>query len=204
MDVLPLFVDHATTLYLTACHFFSAATTLDNRGRPILDSLLNEATPFSYGTGHFQPDRAADPGLVYDLTVNDYLLFLCASGYNSSMLAAFGEESFSCPQNPPRTIDLNYPSITVPQLSSRTTIKRKLKNVGPPGNYTARVVPPAGVQVTVIPRSLEFQGIDEEKAFTVTFEVQNATQAAYVYGSLTWSDLFHNVTSPLVVGVVKS
>jgi hypothetical protein len=46
-----------------------------------MDPTRNEssvkATPFDYyGAGHMRPNRAMDPGLVYDLTTDDYLGFL--------------------------------------------------------------------------------------------------------------------------------
>ena len=169
-----------------------------------MDSYFRDATPFSYGAGHVCPGHAGDPGLIYDLTIDDYLLFLCANGYNSTKMAAFTRGPFSCPRNPPRIIDLNYPSITVPQLFTNVTITRKVKNVGSPGTYKVRVVPPTGVLVTVIPRSLEFQRIGEEKPFSVTLEVKNVIRNSTEFGWLTWSDLVHNVTSPLVVGIVQS
>ncbi|KAH0717759.1 hypothetical protein KY285_013790 [Solanum tuberosum] len=36
--------------------------------------------PFQFRGWHFRPSKAADPGLVYDASYQDYLLFLCASG----------------------------------------------------------------------------------------------------------------------------
>lgn len=49
---------------------------------PILDSTkVNLASPFDYGAGHVNPNNAIDPGLVYDTTIDDYLNFLCAWGY---------------------------------------------------------------------------------------------------------------------------
>ncbi|XP_051190793.1 uncharacterized protein [Lolium perenne] len=51
-------------------------------------SFLPATTPFANGAGHVQPNRAADPGLVYDMGTADYLRFLCALGYNSSVIGA--------------------------------------------------------------------------------------------------------------------
>ncbi|XP_078432548.1 subtilisin-like protease SBT5.3 isoform X2 [Wolffia australiana] len=181
----------------------TTATTKDNKGEDILDSFFSPATSFSYGSGHVQPNRAADPGLVYDITPDDYLDFLCASGYDSSLLSSFVEDSFSCPLTPPRLVDLNYPSITVPSLNAKTIVKRRLKNVGPPSIYTAHILPPRGISVIVEPDTLVFTRDGEEKAFSITLEVKpGAPVRSYVYGSLRWSDSVHNVTSPLIIGVI--
>ncbi|KAL3652804.1 hypothetical protein CASFOL_002485 [Castilleja foliolosa] len=49
----------------------TTASTLDNTRKPITDASHLQATPFNYGGGHVQPNRAMDPGLVYDLSTND-------------------------------------------------------------------------------------------------------------------------------------
>lgn len=190
-------------IWVPCCLYLAAATTIDNLGNPILDSSSLPATPFSYGSGHIRPNLAVDPGLVYDITVEDYLLFLCALGYNSRQVAIFYGAPFACPLIPPRLTDLNYPSINLPQLSAPTIVTRKVKNVGSPGTYTAQVTPPPGVSVNVIPASLVFSTYGQEEAFSITVEVGTGAQAgASVFGSLTWSDGVHDVRSPIVVGIV--
>ncbi|OMO83802.1 Intein splice site [Corchorus capsularis] len=164
------------------------------------DSDNTKATPFAYGAGHVRPNRAMDPGLVYDLTVEDYLNFLCARGYNQSMIKLFSDTPYTCPKSF-SLADFNYPSITVPDLSGSATVSRKLKNVGSPGTYRARVKSPAGVTVTVNPSTLTFEKHGEEKIFQVTFKAKSNVKAAvgYVFGHLIWSDGHHYVRSPLVV-----
>ncbi|XP_038713495.1 subtilisin-like protease SBT5.3 [Tripterygium wilfordii] len=46
----------------------TSATKKDNTNAFIQNESQRNATPFDYGAGHVHPSRAADPGLVYDLT----------------------------------------------------------------------------------------------------------------------------------------
>ncbi|KAL3736560.1 hypothetical protein ACJRO7_025495 [Eucalyptus globulus] len=177
----------------------TTAKTRDNRNETLLDSSFVKATPFSYGAGHIRPNRAADPGLVYDLTVKDYLDFLCARGYKESQLRLFTNETHICPKHF-NTADLNYPSITIPNLNGTVVVTRRVRNVGTPGTYSVQVKAPAGVSVSVQPQSLVFERFDEEKEFKVVFKPYVAGKPVdYVFGRLTWSDGTHYVRSPLVV-----
>ncbi|RCV12151.1 hypothetical protein SETIT_2G246500v2 [Setaria italica] len=196
----------------------TTARVQDNMRKPMSNSSFLRATPFGYGAGHVQPNRAADPGLVYDADATDYLGFLCALGYNSSAIAAFtagdgdGHTHYSCPARAPRPEDLNYPSVAVPHLSptgAAHTVTRRVRNVGAgAAAYDARVHEPRGVEVDVRPRRLEFAAAGEEKQFTVTFRAREGSfwPGEYVFGRLVWSDGAggHRVRSPLVVRVVDS
>lgn len=163
------------------------------------EATFLDASPFNYGSGHVRPNRALDPGLVYDLTTTDYLNFLCGLGYNSTQLAEFS--SYSCPSKPPHIKDLNYPSITIPHLSPSTKVTRAVKNVGSPGTYAVRVIEPRGISVTVSPTNLTFDEVEEEKKFEVTLKKikEGESSAEYVFGRLIWTDRKHYVRIPLVV-----
>lgn len=166
---------------------------------PLLNSSYLKATPFSYGAGHVNPNGAMDPGLVYDLSFNDYLNFLCALRYKATQIEMFSEKPYKCSKKISLT-NLNYPSITVPKLSSSITVTRTLKNVGTPGTYRARVESPAGISVSVEPKSLKFTRVGEEKSFTLTLKAKNPKTAKdYAFGKLIWSDGTHYVRSPIVV-----
>ncbi|GAY55143.1 hypothetical protein CUMW_162130 [Citrus unshiu] len=183
----------------------TTATTLDNNKQQILNASFAEATPFSYGAGHVQPNLAMDPGLVYDLTVNDYLNFLCALGYNKNVISLFSTNcSYTCPKNAISLVNFNYPAITVPKLSGSITVTRRVKNVGSPGTYQARVKTPEGVSVTIAPKSLKFINVGEEKSFKVIIKAKNASVTKdYAFGELIWSDeKQHRVRSPIVVKAV--
>ncbi|XP_058112938.1 subtilisin-like protease SBT5.3 [Magnolia sinica] len=178
----------------------TTATIRDNMGELITNSSLIKATPFSYGAGHVRPTHAMDPGLVYDLTTNDYIHFLCAHGYNAAQIAMLTDHSYLChPTNKSSILDLNYPSIAVPYLTTSMTIKRTVKNVGSPGTYTVHVNAPRGVSVSVEPGSLIFGRIGEEKTFTVKLTPKRRLGTDYVFGRMIWSDGVHHVRSPIAV-----
>ncbi|KAK6269421.1 PREDICTED: subtilisin-like protease SBT5.4 [Theobroma cacao] len=177
----------------------TSARTRDNTGNPMVDSTNKKATPFAYGAGHVRPNRAMDPGLVYDLTVDDYLNYLCSRGYNQSMIRLFSDKPYTCPKSFSLS-DFNYPSISVDKFGGSATVSRKVKNVGSPGTYRARVRSPAGVTVSVNPSTLTFEKKGEEKKFEVTFKAKsNGQPAGFVFGQLIWSNGHHYVRSPLVV-----
>ena len=84
-------------------------------------------------------------------------------------------------------------------------IKRRVKNVGSPGTYVAKVEAPPGVLVSVDPSTLKFTKIDEEKDFEVVLKrVPNNQTENHVFGKLVWSDEKHRVTSPISVTLLTS
>ncbi|KAF6142279.1 hypothetical protein GIB67_039986 [Kingdonia uniflora] len=178
----------------------TSAGVKDNNLEAVLNSSYTQATPFSYGAGHMWPNRAADPGLVYDLTPKDYLNFLCGIGYTEEQIQTFSKEPYKCPKKW-SLLDFNYPSISVPKLSGRVHLTRTVKNVGGgPSKYHVLIHEPHGVSVSVKPKTLVFKKNGEEKKFKVTVKARHVGAASeYVFGSLTWSDEVHHVRSPIVV-----
>lgn len=81
-----------------------------------------QATPFAYGARQVSPNDAMDPGLVYELGFDDYLGYTCNRGYDQSKIAKFTEgKQYACPQSF-NIAELNYPSITLPNLNRTITI----------------------------------------------------------------------------------
>uniref|UniRef100_A0A6V7QWK5 Uncharacterized protein n=1 Tax=Ananas comosus var. bracteatus TaxID=296719 RepID=A0A6V7QWK5_ANACO len=107
------------------------------------------ADPFDFGGGHINPNRAADPGLVYDIDPKDYIRFFnCTLG-----------PSDLCDSSTGPLYELNLPSIAIADLKTTVTISRTVTSVGPANAvYKAVVEPPAGVQVVVEPSTLAFDG----------------------------------------------
>jgi hypothetical protein len=167
--------------------FMTTATTLRNNNTPI------PGTPFGYGAGQVVPNSAADPGLVYDAGFNDWRNFLKGQALCNY---CFG----TAPAVAIDASDLNYPSIAIGALAGMQTVTRAVTNVGTTtATYNVSVVPPAGVDVSVNPASFTLAA-GATRTYTVTFTT-NGTAAlnSYAFGSLTWSDGVHNVTSPLVI-----
>jgi len=177
----------------------TTAKTRANDRKGILDASNAKAIPFAYGAGHVQPNRAMDPGLIFDLTVDDYLNYLCDRGYNQTMLQVFSIKPHVCPKTFALT-DFNYPSITAANLAVHpVTITRTVTNVGSPGTYKVRITEPTGISVAVTPSVLNFGATGEKQTFKVTLTAKpQGEKGFYVFGELLWSDGNHNVRSPLV------
>lgn len=161
------------------------------------------AGPMDYGSGHIRPRHALDPGLVYDASYHDYLLFACASAGAGSRAQAQLDPAVPCPAHPPPPHQLNHPSVSVTVNGSAVTVRRTVTNVGAGGaRYTVAVVEPDGVAVKVAPRRLRFARIGEKKSFRITIRADGTGSGGRVSttaGSFTWSDGVHIVRSPIVV-----
>ncbi|XP_044950390.1 subtilisin-like protease SBT3.6 [Hordeum vulgare subsp. vulgare] len=159
-----------------------------------------QANPFDYGGGHVDPNRAAHPGLVYDMRPSDYVRFLCSMGYNNSAIASMVQQHTPCQHSPKSQLNLNVPSITIPELRGKLSVSRTVTNVGPvTSKYRARVEAPPGVDVTVSPSLLTFNSTVNRLTFKVMFQAKLKVQGRYTFGSLTWEDGTHTVRIPLVV-----
>lgn len=64
----------------------TTATVIDHKhGKPISDGLTHSpASPYAMGAGIVNPIKAIDPGLIYDLTPEDYIPYLCSLGYRDA------------------------------------------------------------------------------------------------------------------------
>ncbi|WOK94099.1 subtilisin-like protease SBT1.4 [Canna indica] len=186
----------------------TTAYNVDNSGETIEDlSTGAPSTPFVRGAGHVDPNRALNPGLIYDLTIDDYLTFLCAIGYSQSEIAVFtrNEISFNCSTSTLASPgDLNYPALSVVFSSSSDvlTYKRVVRNVGAsaPVTYEAVVSSPPGVDVTVTPSKLVFDTVGESLSYEIKFSSSNqAAAGSQAFGSISWSDGTHDVRSAIAV-----
>ncbi|TYJ41615.1 hypothetical protein E1A91_A03G035000v1 [Gossypium mustelinum] len=169
------------------------------------------STPFDMGAGHINPLKAMDPGLIYDMKTSDYILFLCNTGYTQEqieriVLPSSGVDT-NCKNMHGPNANINYPSISVPNLRSPITIKRTVRNVGCGKKttvYFGVTKEPDGVEVVIWPRVLIFSPSKQEKSYYVTLKPLKKSEGRYDFGEIVWSDGFHHVRSPLVVLVNNS
>ncbi|KAK4482051.1 hypothetical protein RD792_011603 [Penstemon davidsonii] len=180
----------------------TSAELNNNEGKMITDASGSPADPFQFGSGHFRPTKAADPGLIYDASYTDYLLFLCSSNEVQNL-----DSSFKCPKNnSPSPSNLNHPSLAIPKLNGTVTIVRTVTNVGSSKSvYFVSVKPPLWISVKISPPILYFNRTGQKKSFTITVKksemTDNIEKGKYGFGWYTWFDGIHVVRSPMAVSV---
>ncbi|MBA0746186.1 hypothetical protein Gogos_008726 [Gossypium gossypioides] len=187
---------------------------IDNAGNPIEDvgTNLQPATPLAMGAGHINPNKALDPGIVYDATVQDYIDFLCGLNFTPQQIKTItGSSSNDC-SNP--SLDLNYPSFIAyfndrnvkPDSNTVKEFQRTVTNVGEGSFiYKASLTAMKGVKVSVEPDTLVFKEINEKKSFKLSIEGPRQLDKTVSFGYLIWEDSQrkHVVRSPIVATSYK-
>jgi subtilisin family serine protease len=189
----------------------TTASRFDNWKGILYDEATgNVSSPFDFGAGAVQPQKANNPGLVYDIVTRDYVNLLCALKYTPKQIQVLNIETVVCPSTAILPNNFNYPSFAaifeatalVPQSA---TFIRTVTNVGLPNStYTFSTLSPEGVTITVEPEVLVFTALHEKQTFTLHVEVkwqgelsphERDTKFAY----LTWTDGIHDVQSPVAI-----
>ncbi|XP_058734077.1 subtilisin-like protease 4 [Vicia villosa] len=179
----------------------TSADTLNLENKPIVDETLQPANIFATGSGHVNPSRADDPGLVYDIQPDDYIPYLCGLGYSDRDVGIIAHRKINCAETSsiPEG-ELNYPSFSV-VLGSSQTLTRTVTNVGEAySSYVAVVTVPKGVDVKVQPQKLYFSEANQKETYSVTFNrLENGNKTGeFAQGSLKWVSAKHTVTSPIL------
>ncbi|XWS25594.1 hypothetical protein CRYUN_Cryun27aG0081200 [Craigia yunnanensis] len=187
----------------------TTSDTIDNTGSPIRDigANLRPASPLAMGAGHINPNKALDPGLVYDATVEDYVNLLCGLNFTAQQIKTITKSSSNNCSN--QSLDLNYPSFIAyfndrnakPNSKTVKEFQRTVTNVGEGSStYKATVTPIKGVKVTVEPDTLVFKAKNDKKNFKLSIEGPRQLDDAVSFGYLTWEDSRgkHVVRSPIV------
>ncbi|TXG70828.1 hypothetical protein EZV62_005763 [Acer yangbiense] len=171
----------------------------------VMDPRKHDDKEFFYGSGHINPEKAVNPGLVFNASEADYIDFLCKQGYNKTVLRLITGEDVVCNGlNPSRQWNLNYPSFSLAIADGQKitgTFTRTVTNVGSPNStYHANIYNmPVFLNVKVEPSDLSFSAVGEKKSFTVKVNGPEITQEPIISGSISWLDGVHVVRSLLLV-----
>ncbi|XP_037488718.1 subtilisin-like protease [Triticum dicoccoides] len=173
---------------------------VNSTGGSILDEQHRKAGVFDIGAGHVNPVRAADPGLVYDLSATEYAGYICWFLGDSGLATIVRNSSLTCGKLPKvQHAQLNYPTITVLVSPTPFTVNRTVTNVGPADStFKAKVAVPRSLTVRVSPETLSFSKIGEKKTFSVSVSGDLGKEELYEEGSLSWVSERHVVRSPIV------
>lgn len=187
----------------------TTADVNDHFGKPIMDGD-KPAGVFATGAGQVNPEKAVNPGLIYDIQPDEYVTHLCTLGYTSPEIFTITHRNVSChgilQKN--RGFSLNYPSVSVifKRGVVRKMIKRRLTNVGSPNSiYSVEVVAPEGVEVRIKPRRLVFRHVNQSLSYIALFIPRNRTRTDttnFAQGHLTWVESnngLNRVRSPVSV-----
>ncbi|KAL8064346.1 hypothetical protein ABFX02_01G083300 [Erythranthe guttata] len=173
---------------------------------PIEDERFVPAALFATGSGHVNPSRASDPGLIYDLKSEDYVPYLCGLNYTNRQVGSILQRRVNCSvESIIAEAQLNYPSfaISFDRLQPITqTYTRTVTNVGEPvSSYVVEIVPPPGIGVLVEPTTLDFTEVNQILQYQVTFTKLESTTNTTVYtqGYLKWNSGKYSVRTPIAV-----
>ncbi|CAI5457458.1 unnamed protein product [Closterium sp. Yama58-4] len=172
----------------------TSARTTTAGGAPVRTAAGRKATPWQMGCGVVQAAGAADPGLTFDASERHFRNFLAGQSWFRAR-RLFPAASLA--RLPPR--NLNRASIALGRAKGVTIILRTVTSVAAvPSTYTATVVNPWGVVLTVTPRRFTIAP-GESVTYRVVVRVVGKSMN-FFYGSITWRDeVGHVVRSPVVV-----
>ena len=158
---------------------------------------LADASPFDFGAGHIAPNNAFDPGLVFDVSDDEFDAFAC--GIASPAVSSTRCDELTAAGLSFDAAELNQPSIAVSDLTIQRTIKRRVTNVDDEADsYAVSIAAPPGMNVSVTPASLTLSP-GESATYDVTLAYLSGPLDLWRFGSLTWSSATRDVYSAIAV-----
>ncbi len=151
---------------------------------------------FRQGAGHVTPNKATDPGLVFDSGWNNWLAFLCGttSAVSAAGCAALTGMGYSTDPS-----DMNVASVAIGALAGQQTVTRTVTNVGKgTSTYSLSHSGLAGITVAADPATFSLAP-GKSQTIRLTFTRESAPFNSYAGGQLTWSDGSHTVRIPAVL-----
>ena len=180
----------------------ATAYTQDNTKSPFRDAAGGAlSNPWAHGANHVDPHEALSLGLIYDISTEDYITFLCSLDYTVNQVQTIIKRSnVTCSRKFSNLGELNYPSFSV--LFENNGVVRYtwvLMNVSAAWSvYHVTVNAPTSVVMIVKPPTLFFGNVGDKQSYTVTFVAKGVRDASKPkFGSIFWSNGQHQVKSPI-------
>jgi hypothetical protein len=148
----------------------------------------NDYSPFNWGAGHVDPNKAVDPGLVFDSNFADWLAFLK------------GQKLYTGAGPSIDASDLNSASIAIGDLAGVQMVSRTATSVGKESEtYTRSVIGLTGISIDA-PASFTIAP-GEAKPWTATFtRTEAAALGSYKTGFIVWTgNKGHVVKMPVAI-----
>ncbi|KAL5556991.1 hypothetical protein UlMin_039227 [Ulmus minor] len=171
----------------------TTANPLDNTHTLIKDEANSNIPGLEVGAGHIDPNKAIDPGLIYDATPEDYINYLCGLNYTKEQIQTITNSKYNCVN---RSLDLNYPSFIAyfniddgsnPTMAVVHEFRRTLTNVGKESSsYSAKLTAMNGLKLKVEPERLVFKKKYEKLSYKLTIEGPKLLKEDSLLGSLSW------------------
>ncbi|XP_074568373.1 subtilisin-like protease [Curcuma longa] len=181
----------------------TTAYATDSAGQPLVDETMLPAGFYAIGSGHVDPSKAMDPGLIYETEFDDYIPYLCGLGYTDAQMQALVHDRVSCLET--KSIaesELNYPSIAVllgGSDSGGVILTRTVTNVGDAKEeYSSEIDAPKGFEVSVEPKKLLFTELNQKQTFKITIQNKGGGSGT-AEGQLRWASRKHIVRSPISI-----
>ncbi|KAJ4962788.1 hypothetical protein NE237_022727 [Protea cynaroides] len=189
--------------------------SVDNTLNPIIDPDDNNqsATPLDMGAGQINPNKALEPGLIYDINTDDYVRLLCALNYTMDQIKMITRSSANnCSK---KSLDLNYPSFIAffnsDDASSDAKIVQEFQRTVTTVRdglsiYRAKLSVMDGIKVNVMPDKLVFRKKYEKLSYKLRIEAPKIVEYFLAHGALSWVEVGgkHVVRSPIVATSLSS
>ncbi|PON64073.1 Subtilase [Trema orientale] len=183
----------------------TTADVVNLAGQSILDEKASPADIFATGAGHVNPSKANKPGLIYDITPEDYIPYLCGLNYTDDQVSSIIQQQVKCSQvTSIPEYELNYPTISVILGDDPLRVTRVATNVGEANStYSVEFAVPDGTQFGINPTILSFTEVNQKINYTITiFPVARSpatTAKGFSQGYLKWVSDKYSVRSQVSV-----
>ncbi|KAK6130850.1 hypothetical protein DH2020_035406 [Rehmannia glutinosa] len=184
----------------------TTANPLDNTNQPIKDmDDFTAASPLGIGSGMVDPNRALDPGLIYDASMQDLVNLVCSMNFTREQTQTIVRSSYNC-SDP--SSDLNYPSfVAIFNFAERGMMltrrfQRTVTNVGDgAATYRVKLEVPVNTTIRIRPETLVFRKKYEKQCYSLMIRYKADIDNQHRDGSITWIEQNgeHTVRSPIMV-----